>query len=148
MRFKVPQNVQREDRILGPITLKQLIVLLLTGGVSYLLFTQLNKIYYMNQLQQILIWTPLAIGAAFCFIKIKGLTLFQFILLKIEQTVFLPGTRFWQNTGDDFVSMTQSDGKKKEKEPEDEVAKDFSADKVKNLAALLDGESPEANRLQ
>jgi len=147
MRFKVPQNVQREDQILGPITLKQLIVLMITGGFSYLMYTQLNKLFYMNQLQQMLIWLPLALGAAFAFVKIRGIPLFKFCLLTLEQTIFLPSKRFWQNSGDGFVSMTQNETKKekeKEKAPE---TKAFSEQKVKNLAALLDGESPEANRL-
>ena len=116
MRFKVPQNVQRADRIIGPVTLKQLIVLMITGGFSYVMFTQLNKMYYMNQLQQMLIWLPLAIGAAFAFIKIRGIPLFKFCLLTLEQTIFLPSKRFWQTSANSYVSMTQSETKKKKQD--------------------------------
>lgn len=148
MRFKVPQNVQRADQILGPITLKQLIILFATGGFSYLMFTQLNKMYYMNQLQQMLIWTPLALGAAFAFINIRGIPLFKFCLLTLEQTIFLPSKRFWQNTDKPYVSMTHSDSSQKKKAAEAPPTQKFSEQKVKNLAALLDGESPEVNRLK
>ena len=144
----MPQNVQREDQILGPITLKQLIVLMVTGGFSYLMYTQLNQLYYMNQLQQMLIWLPLALGAAFAFVKVRGIPLFQFCLLLLEQTIFLPSKRFWQNSGDGFVSMTQNETKKETKKDEVTPTKDFSEQKVKNLAALLDGESPQSNRLE
>jgi len=147
MRFKVPQNVQREDQILGPVTLRQLIVLMVTGGISYLLFTQLNELYYLNQLQQMLIWLPLAIGAAFAFVKIRGISLFKFCLLAIEQNIFLPKKRFWQTNANAHVSMTHSETSKKEEKEETKATKDFSTQKVKNLAALLDGESPEQNRL-
>lgn len=147
MRFKVPQNVQREDQILGPITLRQLIVLMITGGFSYLMYTQFNKMFYMNQLQQVLIWLPLAIGAAFAFIKIRGIPLFKFCLLMIEQTVFLPRKRFWQTNASSYVSMTQNQNTKKSQKEDKTVTKSYSEQKVKNLAALLDGESPEAHRL-
>ena len=147
MRFKVPQNVQREDQILGPITLRQLIVLMVTGGISYLLFTQLNELYYLNQLQQMLIWLPLAIGAAFAFVKIRGIGLFKFCLLAIEQNVFLPKKRFWQTNPSAHISMTHTETSKKTDKEEKTTTKDFSTQKVKNLAALLDGESPEQNRL-
>lgn len=148
MRFKVPQNVQREDQIIGPITLKQLIILMITGGFSYLMFTQLNKMYYLNQLQQVLIWTPLALGAAFSFVKIRGIPLFKFCLLTLEQTIFLPSKRFWQTSASSYVSMTQTEPTKKTKEETTAPAQVFSEQKVKNLAALLDGESPESNRLK
>ena len=148
MRFKVPQNVQREDQIIGPITLRQLIILMITGGFSYVMYTQLNKMYYMNQLQQMLIWIPLAIGAAFAFIQIRGIPLFKFCLLTLEQTIFLPSKRFWQPNASPHVSMTQSETKKKEKAEDGPKTKDFNQQKVKNLAALLDGESPESHRLQ
>jgi len=147
MRFKVPQNVQREDQIIGPMTLRQLIILMITGGTSYVMYTQLNELYYLNQLQQMLIWVPLAIGAAFAFIKIQGIGLFSFILLALEQNIFLPKRRFWQTNASSYVSMTQGAKKKKEETVETTETSKFSQQKVKNLAALLDGESPEAHRM-
>ena len=141
----MPQNVQREDQIIGPLTLRQLIIVMVTGGTSYVMYTQLNELYYLNQLQQMLIWVPLAIGVAFAFIKIQGIGLFSFILLALEQNVFLPKRRFWQNNASGYVSMTQSTAKEKEVKAVAPEASKFSQQKVKNLAALLDGETPQAH---
>ena len=141
MRFKVPQNVQREDKILWFITLKQLIVLMVTGGISYMLFTSLTKAYSLSQIEMILVWIPLALGAAFCFIRIKGLSLFKFGLLLLEQTAFLPPRRFWQPGREVPVSMTQNISQSKKKQEVVIEDKSFSQDKIKNLAALLDGET-------
>ena len=40
MRFKVPQDVQREDTIIGPITFKQLIIMIIGGGIGYYFLTK------------------------------------------------------------------------------------------------------------
>ena len=145
MRFKVPQNVQRADQILWFITLPQLIVLLVTGGFSYMLFTSLNKTYVLGGFQNFLIWTPLMIGAAFAFVKIKGLSLTKFILLLIEHNLFLPKRRYWQAGASPMVSMTADFSEKTDKKKKNLAVKEISDDKFKNLAALLDGENPASN---
>ena len=40
---KIPQNVNIEDRIIGPVTLRHLILLMLGGGISYFLWTILKR---------------------------------------------------------------------------------------------------------
>ena len=42
MRFQVPQYLDIEDKIIGPLTLKQFIYLLVGGGVLFLLYTILK----------------------------------------------------------------------------------------------------------
>lgn len=140
MRYKVPQNVQRADQILWFLTLPQLILLIVGFGISYWLFTTLNKIFILDQISQILVWIPGGIAAAFAFVKIKRIPLFKFILLLFEQNMFRPPRRRWsQHGGTPFVSMTlpfSFEAKKKEKK--DEKGKAVSQEKIKNLAAVLD----------
>lgn len=142
MRYKVPQDVQREDRILWFMTLKQLIIILVGGGISYLMFVTLTKSYHLGTMEIALIWLPGIIALAFAFLKIKGLPLFQFLLLMVETLIFRAPRRHWQSNVTPFVSMTQvtSDDKKKSTAPV--IEKDASEDKIKNLAALIDGEVP------
>ena len=90
MQFKVPQDVQREDIILWLITFKQFVILLLGGGISYVMFVNMNKHYRLNTFEDILVWIPAMVAIAFSFIKIKGIPLFQFILLMIENIFFRP----------------------------------------------------------
>ena len=140
MRYKVPQNVQREDQILWFLTLRQLIVIIVGGGISYMLFTSLNKQYELNELEQILIWIPAALALAFAFVKIKGIELTKFILLLLER-LFRPAHRRWVNHGGDpFVSMTRAFSMKKtKKEKEVPTKEEVSSEKIKNLAKILDG---------
>jgi len=44
MRFQVPQFIEVEDKIFGPLTLKQFIYLLGGGGLSFLIYTFIGNI--------------------------------------------------------------------------------------------------------
>jgi len=141
MRFKVPQDVQREDQILWFITLRQLVLLLIGFGISYTMFVNMKEKYDLTDLELIMIWMPAALCTAFAFVKIKGIGLFQFCLLLIEQLFFRRGRRYWiQNGGDAFFSMTTSVSPLKKKKEVAEEEKDVSQEKIKNLAKFLDGE--------
>lgn len=67
MQFQVPQFIETEDKIIGPLTLKQFLYLAAAGGVSFVLFFFLKTV----------IWLILTIfmgvfAAALAFIKING----------------------------------------------------------------------------
>jgi hypothetical protein len=91
---KIPQNVYVEDRIIGSITLRQIIICLLTGGLSYGIFSSIKAAGIMSSVTGVLAWTPLIIGAAFAFMKINGITLTRFCLLMLEKTD-KPAIRVW-----------------------------------------------------
>jgi hypothetical protein len=91
---KIPQNVYVEDRIIGPVTLKQLIITGIGGGISYVLYATTTKAGITNLPAVILCWVPAAIAAAFSFLKINDLTLFNIILLMIE-SMNKPNLRYW-----------------------------------------------------
>ena len=83
MQYKIPQNVQIEDKIVGPLTLKQLIYLGIGGGISYAIYTALATKYYI----EVWIWfvaPPVLITLAFTFIKINGIPFAKWILLMTE----------------------------------------------------------------
>jgi hypothetical protein len=142
MQYKVPQDVQREDQILWFITLRQLILLMVGCGISYLLFVNMKKAYNLNGFEIALIWLPGAISAAFAFLKIKGISLSKFFLLILEQVFFRSSRRYWiAGTGEPFVSMTmtfksQNSSKSTSKEKE----KMFDQKKAEKLAQFLDQE--------
>jgi len=92
---KIPQNVYVEDRIIGPITLRQLIIVLLTGGLSYGIWGAMKSAMgYVSIPATVVAWIPCAIGVAFAFIKIQGISLTRFLLLMIEKTD-KPPIRVW-----------------------------------------------------
>ena len=122
MQFKVPQDVQREDTIIGPITLKQLIILGIGGGITYAIYTTLSALYFME------IWLPPIIvtsglTAAFAFLKINNLP-FHLYLLTLVEYVILPKKRIWtKGGGDPFISPFSRVVTKKKKTPIEKVKK-------------------------
>ncbi len=92
---KIPQNVYVEDRIVGPVTLRQLIILLLSGGFSYAIWTAAkNQMGAASVPITILCWIPFLIGIVFSFVRIQGIGLMRFILLMMEK-LQKPALRQW-----------------------------------------------------
>ncbi len=139
MQFKVPQDVQREDQILWFITLRQLIMLFVGGGISYMIFISVSKRYTLNTIEIILVALPFLLAVAFAFVKIKGLPLFKFILLVIEASIFRAPRRYWQTNSDVFISMTTLVSPlEKANNTTNTNPKTVEANKIKKLAALID----------
>lgn len=68
MRFQVPQFIEVEDKIFGPLTLKQFIYLAGGGGISFMIYALLNNL--------ILAIIPIAVvmgfSAALAFYKVNN----------------------------------------------------------------------------
>lgn len=82
---KIPQNVYVEDRIIGPVTLKQLIIVGLGSGLSYIIYSMAAKAGNSSIPVIIVSCIPGIISAAFAFVKINDLSLFNIALLMIER---------------------------------------------------------------
>lgn len=90
-QFTVPQFIDVEDKIIGPITARQFIILLagfLAMGVFY-------KIFDFSLFLTTAILT-LLISGTFAFLKINGRP-FHYFLLNLIQTFKRPGLRVWNN---------------------------------------------------
>lgn len=140
LRYKVPQNVQIEDKILWFITLRQLIIIMIGGGISYLLFVNVTKSYYVNSIQMGLIWSPAAVSAAIAFLKIKGMPLIQFVLCASEVMFFRARYRYWiAGGGTDHTSSVYAFAINKAKKKDEVVkVKEFDQNKMKNILEMID----------
>lgn len=98
LQFKVPQNVGIEDKIVGPLSLRQLITLAVGIGISYVLFAILTKFYETNTLEYIVIAIPALISAAMALIRINDVTFSKFMLLTFEYNL-KPKRRLWDHRG-------------------------------------------------
>ncbi|MBU1934743.1 PrgI family protein, partial [Patescibacteria group bacterium] len=98
MQYKIPQNIGVEDRIVGPFTLKQLIIVAVGGGISYVLFTITSKIYELNVLEYVIIAFPALIALAAALIKINNIPFTKFVLLTLEYAI-KPKKRLWDHRG-------------------------------------------------
>lgn len=91
---KIPQNVYVEDRIIGPVTLRQLMITGIGAGISYALYATATKAGGATVPIAIACWTPAVIFAMFAFLKINDLSLFNIILLMVEG-FNKPSQRYW-----------------------------------------------------
>ena len=101
MQFKVPQDVLRPDKIVGFLTLRQLAIVGLGGGIAYALYITLSKQYFIE------IWLPpvlfiSVITLAFAFFRFHDISFEKLILLFIEYK-FRARRRTWQKMRGDVV---------------------------------------------
>ncbi len=82
---KVPQNVYIEDRIIGPVTLRHIVIIAIGAGISYAIWAMITQSGNAPSIPvTALAWSPTAIAAAFAFVKINDISLTKMILLAIE----------------------------------------------------------------
>ncbi|MBI5155909.1 PrgI family protein [Candidatus Peregrinibacteria bacterium] len=93
--IKIPQNVYIEDRIVGPLTLKQIIIVCIGCGFSYAMWASISKSYgYVGIPLTILVWIPGALSVVFALIKVNDLSLLRIVFLLLERAN-KPTIRTW-----------------------------------------------------
>ena len=91
-QYVVPQFIDSEDKIFGPVTARQFIILMVTGLMIFLLFKLLPFIWF------VVTGLPLlGIGATIAFTRINGQP-FHFFILNLVQTMKKPRLRVWDKT--------------------------------------------------
>ncbi|OGH92816.1 MAG: hypothetical protein A2563_04060 [Candidatus Magasanikbacteria bacterium RIFOXYD1_FULL_40_23] len=88
-QFVVPQFIEVEDKIFGPITTRQFIILLVTGLVLFIIFKLADVTLF--------IFLAVLIGGSavvVAFVKVNGQP-FHYFLLNIVQTLRRPSRRVW-----------------------------------------------------
>ncbi|MEA3272289.1 MAG: PrgI family protein [Patescibacteria group bacterium] len=88
-QFVVPQFIEVEDKIIGPITTRQFMILLATGLLVALTFRLATFTLFI-----FLGLTELSIGIVFAFVKINGQP-FHYFVLNLLQTSLRPALRVW-----------------------------------------------------
>ncbi len=112
MQYKIPQNVQIEDKIVGPLTLKQLIILGVGGGFTYAIYTILASKYYWE------VWliptaVPGLLTLAFTFIKINGIPFGKWCFLMVEYFMKPKKRVFVMGGADNYQATLFADKTKK-----------------------------------
>lgn len=96
-QFVVPQFIDVEDKIFGPITVRQFIIILVDIGFVFIFYKIFDFALF------VLLGLPtLGIGFVLAFIKINGQP-FHFFLLNFLQTTRRPRLRLWDKTIPDAV---------------------------------------------
>jgi hypothetical protein len=92
-QFVVPQFLDVEPRIIGPITVRQFLI-----GVAVILIEFTIYRLFLNLFWILALGIPvLVLGGLFAFAKVNGQA-FHFIVLNIIQTMRRPARRVWDKT--------------------------------------------------
>jgi hypothetical protein len=90
MQFSVPQFVDIENKIIGPITVRQFILMAIAVAIIFFAFKYLDRGAFI-------LVTILAVGVfgVLAFVKVNGRP-FHFFLLSVLQAVKSPAIRVWK----------------------------------------------------
>ena len=137
LQYKIPQNIGVEDRIVGPFTLKQLIIVACGVGISYVLFAITSKLYELNTIEYFVIAIPALISIAAALLKINGLTFFQFLLLTLEYAI-KPKKRAWDHRGIvNLIALDLKEEKKKDQSNQGDTKEKKNVN-LDDLSRILD----------
>ena len=85
-KFKIPQQLDRADKIFGPISTKQLVVLVIGGLLAYIIYVSFAPITpAILHIPPVVIIIVLTL--AFAFIEIERISFFRVILVLIERVI-------------------------------------------------------------
>jgi len=90
-QFTVPQFIDVENKIIGPITTRQFLIILAAGIVAALSY----KLFDFSLFLTITI-VVLGLAVVFAFVKVNGRP-FHFFILNVVQTMRRPRLRIWNN---------------------------------------------------
>lgn len=131
MQFVVPQFIETESKVIGPISVRQFIILLATFLLIYV-FWEIFSFWIAAILGVI----TFGLGGTFAFVKVNGQPFHLFALVFV-QTFKNPKLKIWQR---DIKTATKQ---KKEKEPKVKIQppiprKEISRSRLSELSLMVD----------
>lgn len=99
--FLVPQFIDVETKIIGPITTRQFLIMLVSGMIDFIFY----KLFYFQTFVVIALANT-AIFGIFAFFKVNGMP-FHFFVLNLIQTFKRPRLRVWNK--EEIPSLPQAE---------------------------------------
>lgn len=91
-QFVVPQFIDVEDKIFGPVTSRQFVILLVAGLILFVAFKLADTALFI-----FLLATLGGFALILAFVKINGQS-FHYFILNLVQTLRRPSRRIWYKT--------------------------------------------------
>lgn len=112
MQFVVPQFIEVETKIIGPISVRQFLILLGTAGVIFIWYTLFSTVFFL-----ILAVITFAVGGTFAFARVNSQPFHEFAL-SLVQTAKRPSLAIWQREikRQVVIKMARKDRKKEKAE--------------------------------
>jgi len=131
VQYKVPQNLDLQDKVIGPLTMIQFLYVMGGGVIIYLVFNVAGPgfLFYLTAIPV----GALSLGLA--FLKIQDQPLMHFITAGFIYYL-RPKQRIWQRFGTNIITVRElPQSKKKEELP---PKKSVSKSELEKLAYMLD----------
>ena len=125
-QFIVPQFIEVEDKIFGPITTRQFLILLVAGLIIFVAYKYADFALFITTLALVG-----GLALIFSFVKINGQT-FHYFVLNLVQSLRRPGLRIWRKD----YSKEELDFLRKRKVEEVEVKEARKAAKSAHIRDL------------
>jgi len=132
MQFIVPQFIDIEPKIIGPIGPKQLIILIVTAGLLFICFKLLNFILF--------IFVGLFIlfsGITLAFVKVNGRPIY-YLFLSFLQSSKRPSLRVWKRVVLPSYQSSLSKPKKEKKEAPSIKKEPLSSKRLEEISLIVD----------
>ncbi|MCD6109240.1 PrgI family protein [bacterium] len=127
------------DKIVGPLTLRHMIIIGAGGGLAYLIYVILARTYYWE------IWFPPVfiislITLAAAFLRIYNVSFGKFLILLLE-SFLIPRKRVWRKADAEVLitgvlEQTKNKKNRRNKDKEEKAAQTIK--KIKNISDILD----------
>ncbi|MBT4121029.1 MAG: PrgI family protein [Candidatus Magasanikbacteria bacterium] len=129
-QFVVPQFIDVEDRIFGPITVRQFLILLATGLLIFISY----KLADFTLFVVITLFLGF-LAIMFAFVRVNGQD-FHYVILNIIQTLRHPSLRIWRK---DYSDKELNYLRKQEIEEvaEKEIIKIARPERIRDLALIV-----------
>ena len=95
-QFVVPQFIEVEDKIFGPVTVRQFLILLGAGLICFVAYRYADFALFVMALVVVG-----GLALVFAFVKINGQT-FHYFILNLLQTLRRPKLRIWYFMASEF----------------------------------------------
>jgi len=130
MRFVVPQFIDIEPKIMGQVSLRQFLVLLVTAGLIFICYKLAD--FTLFAIEAIVLF---ALGGIIAFFKVNGQPVHYF-LLNFLQSAKRPKLRVWYKEGIEAKEVILSE---KVKEKEEEIARPpLSSKRLSEISLIVD----------
>lgn len=137
MQFKIPQNVDIEDKIVAFLSFRQLFILIGGGAIAYVVYTasvgRVPAYAYIIPIVFIMVVTVLI-----AFFKIDNLSFIRLILLMLER-IINPSQRVWRHYAGlpTYLDLYEADLQRTASAPRKEKEENPLAS-VKSLTSIAD----------
>lgn len=140
MTAKIPQNVTREDRIVGPLTIKQFLYVLAGSSIVFIAYQYYSRQFLFFTEFVVISFIAATLTLALAFAKVNGQP-FGVFLINLAKFITIPKNRIWYKQPRDAldtIKVKATDIKDTTDEiKERQSGQDFKM-QIEKLASILD----------